>query len=153
MLLCPLTNTDQWERRSRLYGLGHLNRDQLAMPLWKEAERLCAPSDAVTFLVVSSCLVGDAAAWPRWVALHDSPSPSDCCRTWTRRHRGVTFVSQFLQRASAHCIPMSAHETILRAPYHNDRFALGYARDNSIPFPCFFYIRSEDPRKPYRSFG
>ena len=72
----------------------------------------------------------------------------DTHRKWTRRHRGVDHVSQFLPHASAHCTPMSDHESTLNVPYHNDRFAFGYARDNST-FPLFLL---HPVRRPQEAF-
>ena len=53
VLLCPLDQKGPIGAATILgclqYGLGHLRLSQLTMPLWQEATRLTAPSDA-TFM-------------------------------------------------------------------------------------------------------
>ena len=164
VLLCPLDQRGSMGAATILgclqYGLGLLSRDQLAMPLWKEAERLCAPSDAAflnrlermtpfsLFPPVSLVMMRPARGASHFTLLRLHLVVVDTHRTWTRRHRGVNFVAQFLPHASAHCTPMSAHESILRAPYHNDRFAFGYARDNST-FPMLLLYPVRRPQEAF----
>ena len=108
-------------------------------PWWAEATRLTAPADA-------DFLSGVEQASPFSIfpplALLTLRSTSDesygtfmrlhlvivaTHRHWSRRHKGIRFVSQFLHCAFPRCTPMSASESVQGVQYHND--PIGYAQE------------------------
>ena len=55
---------------------------------------------------------------------------------WATRNHGVRYIWPFLKDASPYCTPMSCDRDSGAQPFCNERFAFGYARDNST-YPLF----------------
>ena len=55
---------------------------------------------------------------------------------WATRNHGVRYIWSFLKDASPYCTPMSCGRDAGAQAFCNERFAFGYARDNST-FPLF----------------
>ena len=55
---------------------------------------------------------------------------------WATRNHGVRYVWSFLKDASPYCTPMSCGRVEGTQTFCNERFAFGYARDNST-YPLF----------------
>ena len=60
----------------------------------------------------------------------------DLYRHWSSNRKGLGIVWCQLRNAAPHCTPMASHDSITRRQHSNDRYAFGYARDNST-FPVF----------------
>ena len=151
VLLCPLDQKGPIGAATILgclqYGLGHLHLSNLAMPLWQEAVRLTSPSDAsflrqletttphsllppVSILVMRPTRDGREYTffWLHLVVV-------DLYRHWSSNRKGLGVVWYQLRNAAPYCIPMASHDSITCGPHYNDRYAFGYARDNST-FPA-----------------
>ena len=60
----------------------------------------------------------------------------DLYRHWYSNRKGVGVVWHQMRNAAPYCTPMASHDSITGKPHANDRYAFGYARDNST-FPVF----------------
>ena len=60
----------------------------------------------------------------------------DLYRHWSSNRKGLGIAWYQLRNAAPYCTPMASHDSITRGPHSNDRYAFGYARDNST-FPVF----------------
>ena len=152
VLLCPLDQKGPIGAATILgcvqYGLGHLHFSDLAMPLWSEAVRLTSPSDAsflrqlevmsphsllppVSLLVMRPSRDGSDYTFVRLHLI-----VVDLYRHWYSNRKGVGVVWRQMRNAAPYCTPMASHDSITGKPHANDRYAFGYARDNST-FPVF----------------
>ena len=152
ILQCPLDQKGSIGAATILgclqYGLDHLHLSQLAMSLWQEAVRLTSPSDASflrqlenmtshSFLPPVSILVMRLTRDGRnctFLRLH--LVVVDLYRHWSSNRKGLGVVWYQLRNAAPYCTPMASHDSITHGPHCNDRYAFGYARDNST-LPVF----------------
>ena len=152
ILLCPLDQKGPIGAATILgclqYGLGYMQHSHLEMPLWEESRMLTAPSDA-TFMSRLHA-TSPTSMLPPLSILVMRPSPSrsgyefvrlhlvvvDVNYHWATRNHGVRYTWPFLKDASPYCTPMSCGGDAGAQSFCNERFAFGYARDNST-YPLF----------------
>ena len=121
---------------------------RILMVLWRESRMLTAPSDA-TFMSRLHATT-PTSMLPPLAILVMRPSPSrsgyefvrlhlvvvDVNYHWATRNHGVRYIWPFLKYASPYCTPMACDRDSGAQPFCNERFAFGYARDNST-YPLF----------------
>ena len=152
VLLCPLDQKGPIGAATILgclqYGLGYLQHSHLEMPLWRESRMLTAPSDA-TFMSRLHATTPTSMLPPLSIlVMRPSPSRSgyefvrlhlvvvDVNYHWATRNHGVRYIWPFLKDASPYCTPMACDRDSGAQPFCNERFAFGYAKDNST-YPLF----------------
>ena len=145
----PFISPSVLHTRGRLqYGLGYLQHSHLEMPLWRESRMLTAPSDA-TFMSRLHATTPTSMLPPLCIlVMRPSPSRSgyefvrlhlvvvDVNYHWATRNHGVRYIWPFLKDASPYCTPMACDRDLGAQPFCNERFAFGYAKDNST-YPLF----------------